>query len=380
MLATLAAIPLLGFGFLDILSHAPNRLVVPTPVPLAALGLAPIVLAVVPPLALLGLAAVGGPGARPLAGRGAEPRLDPRLLRLIVACANPVLLLAAACLGAERLPGRVGIGAACWIGLLAGLLAISHALTPFRRALLAVPVLLGAGFIAAAAAGAFARLSLAVEFSQRRAALADAVWRHLELSVATLCLACAIGLPLGIASFRRPSLRGPLYGVLNVLQTIPSIAAFGLLIAPLSALAAAVPWLGRLGVGGIGAAPALIALTLYGLLPVVRNADAGLASVDPAIREAAAGMGLTPRGLLWRVELPLAMPTLLAGVRIVAVQTIGLATVASLIGAGGLGTFVFEGVGEDATDLVLLGALPVTAMALLADAALRAAERGLRPG
>ncbi len=374
MPATLAAIPLLGFAFLAFLDHAPNRLVVPTPVPLAALGLAPILLAVVPPVALLGLAIIGGPGARPLAGRGAEPRF------LAVACANPVLLLAAMCLGAERLPGRVGIGAACWIGLLAALLAISHSLAPFRRLRAVVPVLLAAGFIAAATAGAFGRLSLAVEFSQRRAALADALWRHLELSIATLCLACAIGLPLGIASFRRPSLRGPLYGVLNVLQTIPSIAAFGLLIAPLSALAIAVPWLGRLGVGGIGAAPALIALTLYGLLPVVRNADAGLASVDPAIREAAAGMGLTPRGLLWAVELPLAMPALLAGVRIVAVQTIGLATVASLIGAGGLGTFVFEGVGEDATDLVLLGALPVTAMALLADAALRAAERRFRPG
>jgi osmoprotectant transport system permease protein len=135
----------------------------------------------------------------------------------------------------------------------------------------------------------------------------------------------------------------------------------------LSALAAALPWLAALGVGGIGPAPAIIALVLYALLPIVRNTTIGLAGIDPAIVDAAAGMGLTQRQVFWRIELPLALPVLLAGLRIVIVQTIGLAVVAALIGAGGLGTFVFEGLGQYAIDLVLLGALPAIFMALAAD-------------
>jgi osmoprotectant transport system permease protein len=155
--------------------------------------------------------------------------------------------------------------------------------------------------------------------------------------------------------------------VLNLLQTIPSIALFGLLIAPLAALAAAWPALAAAGIGGIGPAPAIIALVLYALLPVVRNTVAGLESVDRAALEAARGMGMTRRQLLWRIELPLALPLLLAGLRIVVVQAIGLAVVAALIGAGGLGSFVFAGLGQYATGLVLLGALPAIGLALAAD-------------
>ena len=148
---------------------------------------------------------------------------------------------------------------------------------------------------------------------------------------------------------------------------MPSIALFGLLIVPLSALAAAVPRLASMGVGGIGPAPAIIALVLYALLPIVRNTTTGISGVDPAVIDAARGMGLTPRQIFCRIEFPLALPMLFVGLRIVTVQTIGLAVVAALIGAGGLGTFVFEGLGQYALDLVLLGALPAIGLSLAAD-------------
>jgi osmoprotectant transport system permease protein len=132
-------------------------------------------------------------------------------------------------------------------------------------------------------------------------------------------------------------------------------------------LAAAFPTMAALGIGGIGMAPAIIALVLYALLPIVRNGVAGLAGVEVGVVDAARGMGMSRRQRFWQVELPLAMPLLLAGLRIVVVQAIGLAVVAALIGAGGLGTFVFEGLGQYAADLVLLGALPAIGLALAAD-------------
>ena len=184
---------------------------------------------------------------------------------------------------------------------------------------------------------------------------------------ASVGAALVIGCPLGVAAARSPRLQGPSFAILNILQTIPSIALFGLLIVPLSALVAAVPHLAAFGIGGIGVTPAIIALVLYALLPVVRNTSVGLAGVDTAAIEAGRGMGLTKRQIFWQLELPLALPVLLAGLRIVTVQAIGLAVVAALIGAGGLGTFVFEGLGQYAVDLVLLGALPAIFLALAAD-------------
>ncbi len=162
-------------------------------------------------------------------------------------------------------------------------------------------------------------------------------------------------------------LRGSLFGTLNFFQTIPSIALFALLVSPLSALGDSFPWLRELGVKGIGAAPAIIALIMYSLLPVVRNTYAGFAGVAPATLESARGMGMTRRQVLWRVEIPLALPVILSGLRIVTVQAIGLTVVAALIGAGGLGAFVFQGLGQYAIDLVLLGAVPTIALAVVAD-------------
>ncbi|MCA1941464.1 MAG: ABC transporter permease, partial [Caenispirillum bisanense] len=176
-----------------------------------------------------------------------------------------------------------------------------------------------------------------------------------------------LGLPLGLLARRRATVRGGLFGLLNFFQTIPSIALFALLVAPLSALGDAVPLLKAVGIKGIGAAPAVIALVMYSLLPIVRNTYAGFAGVPAAAVEAARGMGMTQRQVLWRVEVPLALPVILSGLRIVMVQAIGLTVVAGLIGAGGLGTFIFQGLGQYAIDLVLLGAIPTIFLAVTAD-------------
>jgi osmoprotectant transport system permease protein len=168
---------------------------------------------------------------------------------------------------------------------------------------------------------------------------------------------------------RNEPLRKFILASLGVLQTIPSIALFGVLIAPLSALGAALPVLKDLGIGGTGPAPAIIALTLYSLFPLVRGFYIGLTEVAPDVKDAALGLGYDRRRLFFDVELPLALPALLSGLRVVTIQAIGLAAVAALIGAGGLGTFVFQGIGQYALDLVLVGAIPIVLLALAADLA-----------
>jgi osmoprotectant transport system permease protein len=304
-----------------------------------------------------------------------------------VAAALFLLLLAAAGQAAAALtpsaPGlaRVSLGAAFWVMLGAAGLAIIDGLQRARASVgaqLATAVVIAGGFAIMAVSGLFDGLSLAREYHTRQAAFASAMVRHIVLVAASLGPALLIGFPLGVAAARRRQMQGPLFAALNLLQTVPSIALFGLLIVPLSALATAVPALGRLGIGGIGVAPAVIALVLYALLPVVRSSVAGIGGVAAAVIDAGCGMGMTRRQLFWRVELPLAAPVLLAGLRIVTVQAIGLAVVAALIGAGGLGGFVFQGLGQYAADLVLLGALPTIALALAANFLLQIAASLLR--
>jgi osmoprotectant transport system permease protein len=238
--------------------------------------------------------------------------------------------------------------------------------------------LIAAAFIAMAEAGLFDALSLAREYAGRRDVFVAAMLRHITLVAAAIVPALLIAVPLGLAALRRKRFEAPLFAVLNLLQTVPSIALFGLLIVPLSVLGSAVPALGALGVAGIGPAPAIIALMLYALLPIARNTLAGIGGVSPAAIDAARGMGMTGRQVFWQVEVPLALPVLLAGLRIVTVQSIGLAVVAALIGAGGLGSFVFEGLGQSATNLVLLGALPAILLALGVDFLLRVFAEILR--
>jgi osmoprotectant transport system permease protein len=213
--------------------------------------------------------------------------------------------------------------------------------------------------------GLWSGLSVMKEYATH----ADSFWqdgaRHVELSLSSLALAVLVGLPLGIACQRAPTLRDLALPVLSIIQTIPSIAMFGLMMAPLGLLAARFPLLGQFGIRGIGAAPAMIALFLYSLLPVVANVVVGLQQISAGVVEAARGMGMTERQRLLRVELPLAAPFVLTGVRVVLVQNIGLVTVAALIGGGGFGEFVFQGLGQSATDLVLLGAVPTIALAFV---------------
>ena len=173
------------------------------------------------------------------------------------------------------------------------------------------------------------------------------------------------------------ALRAPLFASLNIIQTIPSIALFGLLMAPLALLATSLPLLAQWGIKGVGLAPAVIALTLYSLLPIVRSTAAGMSQVPRPLIDAAIGIGLTPRQVLWKVELPLALSVFIAGLRVATVQTIGMAVVAALIGAGGFGAIMFQGLLGGALDLVLLGVVPVVAMAVLADALLKALAASL---
>jgi osmoprotectant transport system permease protein len=287
-----------------------------------------------------------------------------------------LLLLEGAGMGAARLAAGAGVAArlslgwAFWaMGLAAFFSIIDGAqrlgLSPPLRLALAILILAAVALLAAA--GAFDQLAMAREFAVRRGAFLDQLIRHGELVLGAVLPALALGVPLGLLASRRPRVAPAMFTALNILQTIPSIALFGLLLGPLGALSEAVPVLARLGIHGIGWAPAIVALILYALLPVARNSYAGIAAADPAIVEAARGMGFGGARIFWRVQLPLGLPVFLAGLRIVLVQTIGLAVIAALIGGGGLGTFIFEGIGEYAIALVLLGAIPTTLMALGAD-------------
>ncbi|WP_244421386.1 ABC transporter permease [Pseudovibrio sp. FO-BEG1] len=178
-------------------------------------------------------------------------------------------------------------------------------------------------------------------------------------------MAAAIGFPLGVLSHRNENLRSAVLPILSFLQTIPSLAMFGIMIPILAWVGTTVPGARELGVAGIGFLPAFLALVIYSLLPVVANTVAGLEAAPPAAMDAARGMGMTRNQRLLQVQLPLGLPVMLAGIRIVLVQNIGLAVIAGLIGGGGFGTFVFQGLNQTATDLILLGALPTVALALI---------------
>lgn len=185
---------------------------------------------------------------------------------------------------------------------------------------------------------------------------------HLFLVVISTVVAVAIGVPLGILLTRRPGWRRPILGFANVCQTIPSLALFGFLI-PL-------PF-----IGGVGARTAIVALVVYALLPIVRNTYTGIVNVDPAVREAGRGMGMTDRELLLMVELPLAAGVIFSGIRVATVIGVGVATIAAAVGAGGLGVYIFRGVSVVDDTLILAGALPAALLALAADGLLGLVER-----
>jgi osmoprotectant transport system permease protein len=195
------------------------------------------------------------------------------------------------------------------------------------------------------------------------AAIAVATSEHLELTAIAVGIAVLIGVPLGAYLLRERFLAGPVLALVGVIQTVPSLALLGLLI-PLF---------------GIGEKPALLALFLYALLPIVRNTYAGLGNIDPAAIDAARGLGMKPAQILWHVSLPLALPVVMGGIRTSTVINVGVATLAALIGAGGLGKFIFRGISMVDTTTVLMGAVPAALLALVLDGVLALIERMLVP-
>jgi osmoprotectant transport system permease protein len=362
VLAALGAAMTLAF-----VTHAPNRLISGTGISLVSAGSDTRVTALLPGLFLL---------AAPFLPRG-------RIVHGLTATASACFIVGlwwlagamAATLALEApSAARTSLGSGFWVLLLCAALALVDSLRrldprPVLGVLAGMAVLGAVALLGAT--GSLDALSLAKEYAQRREEFAAAVSRHIVIVAAAIVPTVLIGTPLGILAYRRQTIAAALFPVLNLIQTIPSIALFGLLIAPLSGLASAFPELARIGIGGIGLAPAVIALIFYSLLPITRNTVEGLSGVSPAAIEAARAMGMTRRQIFWRVEAPLATPVFLSGLRITLVQAIGLAAVAALIGAGGLGSIMFQGVFANAADLTLLGAAPVILLAVAADALLR---------
>lgn len=364
-LFVLSCLMLFGAFAVPYLTHAPNRLISGQPFALRALLSQTALICLLP-----GVFLVLGP---------IFPQRPRVLLALIIAAVLALSgLVHIAATGADMLAqaaaspaARTSLGSGFWLMIVAAALALTD-LTARAGFKPVARVLIGFGaslpIAAMILAGHLNELSIMKEYSNKADLFQTSLVRHFVIVLAALLPTLVVGIPLGVIAFRRASLGGPILSVLNIIQTVPSIALFGLLMAPLSALAVAVPGLKAIGISGIGLAPAVIALTLYSILPIVRNTAEGLAQVPRGVIEAATGMGMTPRQVFWQVEAPLALPVFLSGLRVTVVQAIGLAAVAALIGAGGLGAIMFQGLFSNALDLVLLGALPIIAIAVVADA------------
>lgn len=346
---------------LPFLTHAPNRLLTGVGIELAALLWGERLWLLVPALPLL-----------------MAPFLAPRRsAALTVAFAASLWLAGLSWLAgdeASRLAGgedslvRTSFGGGFWLLFtLTGLMAndaLRRLAWPGGRQTLAQLAVYGP-VLWLLLAGRLDALSVLKEYANHRDSFDLALWRHLQLVGLTLLPACVLGGALGLLAFRQYRARGPVFTVLNIIQTIPSIALFGLLIGPLAALGKLFP---ASGLAGVGLPPALLALTLYGLLPMARGTLAGLQQMPEGVIEAARGMGLSPRQRLLRVELPIALPVMISGLRVTAVQAVGLAQLAALIGAGGFGAIMFQGLLGSALDLVLLGVIPVVVLAVAVDA------------
>jgi len=262
---------------------------------------------------------------------------------------------------------RVSFGPGFWLLLLCLGLLLKH-LASRMRARHAMGLVLLVSALSPALVmlwkGMLDPLSLMQEFFNVQDTLLQATREHLMLVAGSAVPAICLGAGFGFVAYKRPRLQGWVLAGFNVLQTIPSIAMFGLLIGPMAALG---HWLPQSGIAGIGMAPALVALALYSLLPMTHATLAALNQVPAAARQAGRGLGMTPVQLLLRVELPLALPVFIAGIRITVVQTVGLAAVAALIGAGGFGAILFQGLAASAPDQVILGVLPIVLLTITLD-------------
>jgi len=357
--ATGALIVLAGCALLPLYALRANRIVPGIAQPIAAGGPAAWVLVL---LAMVALAAA-------LRARGpSRARLELACAAGMIASLSWALAYAAANITPDPAsPARVSIGAGAWLAI-AGAAAVWFAATrsPMSRACrVGAAALVAVSWLAAGWWGGLARLSILREYSSQSDAFWNEVGTHLTLVGAALGLAIVIGVPLGILASRVLRVRRVTLSAVGLIQTIPSLALLGLLVLPLAAL----------GLPGIGPLPAIIALTLYALLPIVRNTYLGLAQVDASAIDAGLGMGMSRSQLLTRVEAPLALPLVIEGVRAAAVMTIGIAAVVAFIGVGTLGVLIITGLGYQADDLILLGAVPMVLMAVVADALLRALGR-----
>lgn len=363
VLLALVILMILSGAGLSFVSHAPNRLISGQGISLISLIVGSVWWLLVPILMLASFAFFKQTAALYWAIILIAELL---LFGLLLLAGKTATQLA----GGEESLVRTSLGGGFWLmsgmSILIAIDSMSRVIVnPILRS--AANVLLILPVVILLATGQLDQLSLMKEYANRQDVFNDALWQHLQILFATLVPAVLLGIPLGLFCFRSPRFQGAVFSTLNIIQTIPSIALFGLLIVPLAGLAAAIPWLAEHGVSGIGLAPAIVALVLYALLPLVRNVVAGLDAVPDSVVESARGMGMTRSQLFFRVQIPIAMPLILSGVRIIAVQTVGLAVVAALIGAGGLGAIVFQGLLSSALDLVLLGVIPVVVMAVVVD-------------
>lgn len=363
VLLTLVILLVLSGVGLSFVSHAPNRLLSGQGISLTSLIAGPVWWLLVPIVILFAFAFFKQNG---VLHWSTVLFAEVLLFGLLLLAGRTAIQLT----GGEESLARTSLGGGFWLmsglSLLIAVDSLSRAIVnPVWRSL--ANVLLVLPVVILLATGQLDQLSLLKEYANRQDVFDDALWQHLQILLATVVPAVLIGIPLGLLCFRSRRFQGTIFSTLNIIQTIPSIALFGLLIAPLAGLAAAIPWLAEHGVSGIGLAPAIVALVLYALLPLVRNVVAGLESVPDSVVESAQGMGMTRRQLFFWVQIPIALPLILSGIRIIAVQTVGLAVVAALIGAGGLGAIMFQGLLSSALDLVLLGVIPVIVMAVMVD-------------
>lgn len=365
---TLTLAWVLDFGVIQ-----PNRIVAGTGYGLGdALGLAASVVFSAGMLVILWLAAV--------ASRFRYVMLTTALMLLLLALPWGLAQFAERQLPGSSAYARTAMGAGFWCLLFLPTLMLGECVQRLgagRGLALVLLALVILSWVLAVSSGEIDSLSLLKEYAIRPDQFRAALFDHLALALSAVTISLVLAFALALVMIRRPRWRRPVFGVVSFLQTIPSLALFGLLIAPLSALSNTFPFLQRWGIHGIGWAPALLALIAYSLLPMVRNTFVALTEVSPTLLEAGEGMGMNPRQLFFRVKLPLAMPVIVEGIRVTTIQAIGLTAVAALIGAGGFGKFIFQGLGQAAMDLVLLGAVPTLLLALLADAALSALSSAL---
>ena len=359
-----ALVGLYGGGWLSI---APNRLM-----PGEALAAAAVLGPWTHAAALLTASAVALGCSR---RTGAAPAAFVLLLILAVGLLVLTGLGAGDLIQGRSAAARAMVGAGFWITLASLAILLVEDGRNLRAGWVAACLALAVAALAVSRrAGVFDALSLFVEFRARADAFEAAVLRHLALSGTALLLALAVSFPLGWLAFRSRRIRSGVDAALSAIQVVPAVALFGLLVSLLSLGLAAWPALRSLGLAAIGPVPALIGIACYLALPLTRSITAGFLSPDASVIEAARAMGMSTQRIAWEVRLPLGLPIFVGGLRVALVQSIGLMTLGGLVGAGGLGALVFEGMSQFASDLILLGSAPIVVIAILADVLLRSAQ------